>query len=75
MHSSSNKKKVDYRMSDVQSLEDVQLQTSASAASQDGELSDQELDEVSGGQKTTAESIAMNTNGVKTVKNDIIIRP
>ena len=38
-------------------------------------LNDIELDVVIGGQRTMAESIVMNTQGVKTVKNEILIRP
>lgn len=37
-------------------------------------LTDIELDVVTGGQ-STAESIVRNSNGTKTVKNDIVIRP
>ena len=38
-------------------------------------LNDIELDVVIGGQKTMAESIVMNTQGPKKVKNEILIRP
>ncbi len=52
------------------------LKTQSSMNNQSAILTDIELDAVTGGSgKAMAEAIARNVNGVKDVRNDILIRP